>query len=242
MILLDRHPILFSIEGVNITAHGLFFILGVLGAYLVLKAYVSRYSMNSRDLFFNVVLIFFAGIVAARIGFALVYPSEFHSLAEFFAIWEGGLLSYTGIVGGLLAIQLLYGSKPIVERLEWFDAFGLVALFGWSIGRLGNYYAGDSGGVQSAYWSVFYGHIPIQLFESVFCLVLFFILLNLSHKKQLRPGALVVFSIGGYALGRMVIDFWRDESRILFFHVSQWAALLIFIITVVIWLRTRNLE
>ncbi|MCC2631468.1 MAG: prolipoprotein diacylglyceryl transferase, phosphatidylglycerol:prolipoprotein diacylglycerol, partial [Patescibacteria group bacterium] len=154
---------------------------------------------------------------AARIGFFLTYPSTFESVLQVLSIWQGGLVSYWGMVAGI-AIAFMLIKK---ERGEWFDAFAVALMVGWAVGRLGNYYAGDSGGVESEFFSVFYGQVPIQLFESALCLAVAGGAFRLWKKQSIAPGMLAWYVLAAYCAGRFIIDAWRDEPAIGFFHISQ---------------------
>lgn len=240
MTILNSHPVLASFQGITLYTHGVLFALGAIVAFLVLYRYARIVSLPTTDLFFNVVMIFFVGVIGARIGYTLAYPLEFHSFYDFLAIWQGGLLSYTGILAGFAALYFLYRKSSLLDRRKWYDGAVLAALAGWSIGRIGNYYTAESGGIASSYWGAFYGHIPIQLFESILCLVLFIVLLIIRKRKQYQPGQLVFLGLSGYLVGRLIIDFWRDEGVFFWLHMSQWAALVSLIIVAWIWISRKK--
>ncbi|MBU6389199.1 prolipoprotein diacylglyceryl transferase, partial [Patescibacteria group bacterium] len=139
------------------------------------------------------------------------------------SIWEGGLVSYWAIVGGLLVAWWLFLSRPKSERAAWFNSLLIAAALGWGIGRIGNYYAGDSIGTVNPVWSAFYGRVPIQLWEAALCFGLV-LLFQGRRLASIRTGLLLLIL---YFAGRFVIDFWRDEKIWLGLHLSQWVSLMV---------------
>jgi phosphatidylglycerol:prolipoprotein diacylglycerol transferase len=228
MNFLQTHPVFGHIGSFEITSHGVFFALGAVVATLFLCSQVQVLGMDMQAVIDSVLIIFIVGLLAARLGYLLAYPDSWDSVGQLFAIWEGGLVSFTGIIGGLVAAYILSRRMDRGQRWLWFAHLVQAGLLAWSIGRLGNYYAGESGGVVSVVWSLTYGHVPIQLFESFGCFLLF-VWLRYAHYPSKR---IVVNGLLGYLLVRFCVDFWRDEA-VVGLHVSQWASVLLFIIVVV---------
>jgi phosphatidylglycerol:prolipoprotein diacylglycerol transferase len=178
--------------------------------------------LEHRTLPERVLLVFVAGLAGARIGFFLSYPDQYVSLGQVLAIWNGGLVSYWGMAtGGLAAWTLFRGEK---HPASWADIVMVSSLWGWAVGRLGNYWAADSVGVPVGRFALFYGRVPIQLFESLLCLVLGSILYRMVARGP-RPGLAAGIGFLGYGLGRGIIDSWRDESVLFHLHQSQWVSL-----------------
>ena len=212
------HPVLWSSGQFSITAHGLFFALGAEACYLVLLRLAKSRQLNTENLAEKVAVIFFAGLVAARIGYFISYPSAYQSVVQVFSIWHGGLVSFWGIIGGLGAAWFLFRER----RTEWLGLLSVATLLAWAVGRLGNFWAGDSFGVLSPVWGFFYGRVPIQLFEALLCLLLFFFWLRRLDQKNL-----LVWVLLSYLAARFLVDFWRDESVWAGLHVSQWTSLVL---------------
>ena len=237
MGLLTAHPFLLIIGSFPITAHGLFFGAAAVVAIVVFEWLAVRAQLPVDRLYERALLIFVSGLIAARIGFFIVYPSAFQSVGQVLAIWQGGLVSYIGMAVGVGVAYLLFHKEP--KRLVWLDLLGLVSLLGWAIGRLGNYYAADSVGVLMVN-SPFYGRVPIQLMEAGWCLIAFFVLYDVYKKQRLAPGDLLLWSFITYFAGRFVIDIWRDEGKWLGLHFSQWTSLGLLLVTVVIFYFIKN--
>ena len=232
MVLL-AHPVLLVTAIVPVYTHGLFFAMGALAAALFLASQRHFLDEGAAWLVEKVLLIFVISLFVARVGFFITYPSTLENLGQIFAIWQGGLVSYWGLLSGVLLG--LYIGRKMTSPDRWYAATALAALLGWGIGRIGNYFAGDSVGVMSAHWAFFYGRVPIQFFESILCFALFFFLLPKLKEQTHRIPWLVGF---GYFAGRFIIDTWRDEDVFFGLHASQWLSLIVLCILALIWKRT----
>lgn len=223
MYLLEPHPILLSTSSLVLYTHGLFFSLGAVISTLWLIRLTRGLSLKPLEIVERCFWIFLAGLFCARLGYLVVYLNTWTSVSQLWEIWQGGLLSYTGILGSLFVAWLFARKLPEKERWQWADALMQAALLGWAIGRVGNYYAADSVGVLSTTWSAFYGRVPIQLFEVILCGLLVF---GLNKVPAIPAGRRAFYGLLGYLAGRFVIDIWRDEGSFLYLHASQWVSLL----------------
>jgi len=232
-MLLSAHPILISGHGFTVYTHGFFFALGAVVATLqacwLLKGVLRPVEVVERCFWIFVISLF-----AARLGFLLIYPDEWTSVSQIVTVWQGGLVSYVGMLSGVGMTLLFWRRLPEEKRTLWLNTIVLVTLVGWAIGRLGNYFAADSYGVLSPVWSAFYGRVPIQLFESLLCLGLAALL------WWKRPQPLLLWGLFGYNLGRFVIDFWRDEGSFLGLHVSQWVSLVLVLLSSLLLVRYKR--
>ena len=230
MQLLEPHPVIMTFASAQLTAHGFFFAVGGLIATLFIILQRHKLNLSFNDALERCVMIFVGGIIGARLGYVIAYPTTWNSVWDIFAIWQGGLVSFTGILAGL-GVAALYARKLDPEqKILWLRIIVHATLLGWFLGRFGNYYAAESGGVASTFWSATYGKVPIQLFESFGCLGLF---LWLQFTK-FKPVEQIFLGIGGYLVLRFMVDFWRDEAQ-LGLHVSQWVSLLGLIILAFYW-------
>jgi prolipoprotein diacylglyceryltransferase len=223
------HPLLYSHASFRLTAHGLFFALGAEAAGLVLAAFARRHRLETGLVWPTIVLGLGWGLVGARLLFVALYPDQ---VSNPLAIWQGGLVSYGGILFGGIALWIYFRLYDPRRLALWADGCALALLVGWGIGRIGNFIAGDSVGVVSQFWHLTYGRVPIQLFETLVCWGLAILLVR--RQKIIFPAA------WGYFLGRFVIDFWRDEGTLGSLHWSQWACVICLGVLGGIWLRMRT--
>jgi phosphatidylglycerol:prolipoprotein diacylglycerol transferase len=238
---LDPHPTLLVFGHYTIYTHGVFFAVGALWGTFVLYILARHYKRRTDRVPDMALWIFLAGLIAARIGYILLYPKEFSSFSDMVALWDGGLVSYFGIAAGLLVALLLLSRYSQAERLLWLDILAPAGLAAWAVGRIGNYYAPDSIGIELDRFSSFYNRVPIQLFESLFCLItaiILFLFLWRSQGKDKRTAAgwYVPVTFIAYGLARTIIDFWRDESATAIYLKPSQIGSLVLLIVGISWL------
>ena len=122
---------------------------------------------------------------------------------------------------------------------------------GQAIGRWGNYFNGEAHGVVTSlsylkslhipdfiikgmYINGNY-YIPTFLFESIWCFIVFIILIIVRNKlKYKKEGIIVCLYFILYSLGRFFIEGLRTDSLYIFnFRVSQIVAIILIIIGIV---------
>ena len=87
------------------------------------------------------------GVLGARLYYVLTSLDQFDSFWDVFAIWNGGLGIYGGIIGGCLGILL----AAKIKKLHWrrlFDAIAPGVMLAQAIGRWGNFFNGEAYGYQ----------------------------------------------------------------------------------------------
>src|SRR3989338_5789575 len=97
------HPVLFSWGHIHLYSYGLLVALGVLSAVIFLRSNAERAFVTPDtvvDLAMTTVLSGFAG---ARIFYVIQFWNYFsRSPVEILKIWQGGVVLYGGLIGGLL--------------------------------------------------------------------------------------------------------------------------------------------
>lgn len=214
----ELQPLVWMTPVGEISAHGAFFALAFLAAATFFASSLSSNKVTGYpDALEHGVWIVVLALLGARLGYLVSYQGVWQSLPQFFRIWEGGLVSFWGIGVGLLVAAWRSRRYGLRDRQRFWRSVALAGLLGWSIGRLGNWFGADSYGVVAASWEQVGGRVPIQLFESAACLVLF----ALAYRS--REAAWV--AVLGYLALRAIIDTWRDEALVGPLHASQWVAL-----------------
>lgn len=221
--------VFFHLGPITIRYYGLMYLLGFFLATLVLKKLAYRYKFESEPLINCALICFIGGIIGARLYFVALSMSYFSShLTEVFALWRGGLSIHGGIVGALIS-GILYAKK---ERLPiWItaDVLSTVVPLGQAVGRWGNFFNCELFGSPVSGDFPFKQYIPPELrpvqfagneffqpaflYESVWDLVLFFLLYFVIFPKfKNRPGITFFVYIASYSLGRILIEPIRLDS------------------------------
>jgi phosphatidylglycerol:prolipoprotein diacylglycerol transferase len=169
-------------------------------------------------------------------------PTQFWSL--FFLTSAGDF--YGGFLGALLAAALFFHRDKDLPFWRAADVCAPAIALGQSIGRIGCLMAGDDYGSQTSLpWAVTFTDPdaariggaplgiplhPVQLYESVVCLSLFFFLLWLSRRRRFEGEIFLAYTII-YAAARFLLEYLRGDADRGFllnghFSTSQFIAIL----------------
>lgn len=260
-IYLKDVPRSFSIFGFDIYFYGLIIGLGVI-AGILMAAHMAKITGQSPDTYWDFALyaVIFS-VIGARVYYVVFSWEEYKgSLANIFNIRQGGLAIYGAVIAAFITLFIYSRIKKTNAFLMGDTAMpGLI--LGQAIGRWGNfmnrevfgeYYDGllsmqlpvaavrDSGDITENILA----HIPeganyinvhpTFLYESAWNLLVFVSLL-LFHKHKRFDGELCLLYLGGYGLGRFVIEGIRTDTLFLpgtMIPVSQLLAALLVVFAV----------
>ena len=200
------------------------------------------------DLSFYLVII---AILGARIYYVIFNFSVFkNNILDIFKIWEGGLAIYGAILAGAL-FTIYYCKKKDKEPLLVLDTFTPYLILGQSIGRWGNFFNSEAYGeittlthlqklhipnfiIKGMYINGNYYH-PTFLYESMWCLIGFIILLIIRKKDNYKkPGTLMLSYFIWYGIGRFFIEGLRTDSLYLFnIRISQLVSIVLIIFGII---------
>ena len=196
----------------TVYTHGFMFAMGAIFALVILYG-LARLRNYPLDFVIDVIFwMFISGLAAARLGYYFMYRGQFSSFSEIWNIWDGGLVSFFGIAVGLMVMYFFLKKKDQKNLAGWMDISLIAASYGWAVGRLGNYWAGDVKGVASSVWNVTYGRVPIALFESVYALFIAIFCYWLVRNRKRADGSVWLIALFLYGIGRFIIDFWRVDA------------------------------
>ena len=192
----DVNSDIFTIPIINhpIRWYGIFWLLGIILCYRLLWAMFKKEARAVEFLDQLSIYIVLGTIIGARLGHVLFYdPSYYFSNPlKIFAIWEGGLASHGGGIGILAAI-FLFAKKQKLPFLWVADRIALVVPIAGACIRLGNLMNSEMIGTPTNMpWAFIFTSIdqiprhPAQLYEALFCIILFLLLRYLWTKPILK--------------------------------------------------------
>ena len=233
-------PAYFSIFGHRIYFYGVLIALGFLLGITYAARRSREFGVKSDDFYDMVLLLIPLSILCARIYYVLFRLDEFRGrpLLDYFAVWEGGIAIYGGIIGGVLAILLACRRKKIPF-----------------LGRWGNFINREAFGGQTEIFCrmgltdpaghTIYVH-PTFLYESLWNLALFIgLLLWMKKGKRKYDGQLALLYLFWYGLGRAWIEGLRTDSLYIGhtgIRVSQALSLALVLFSLVVLLLQRRRE
>ena len=215
-------PYSFNLFGLEIYFYGVIIALGFILAALYCAKRAKEFGLSSDELYELVIWLIPTCIIGARLYYVLFKLDYFIANPDkIFALRDGGLAIYGGIIAGIIVGIIWCRAKKIrVFAVADLTAFGL--LIGQSVGRWGNFINREAFGAQTEIFcrmgltvpgfETLYVH-PTFLYESLWNL-LGLIVLHIWSKKGKRKydGQVFWLYILWYGLGRAWIEGLRTDS------------------------------
>jgi phosphatidylglycerol---prolipoprotein diacylglyceryl transferase len=196
---------------------------------------------------------------------ALMIVRDFREYAAPAELFSRSLITsagdfYGGFIGALIASAIFFRRHPRLPFWRTADLCGPAIALGQAIGRIGCLMAGDDYGRPTALpWAVTFTDPdaariggaplgvslhPVQLYESIVCLVLFAVLVRLSRRKRFDGEVILAYTFW-YAIARFVLEFFRgDADRGFVFggllSTSQFIAAILGPAAAVLWVLRRR--
>ena len=220
----------------------------VIGIELITK-------INKKITYTDIILLLISALIGARLLFILHNIEEIKmGIINPFAIWDGGLAFYGGLIGILLCIFFISKHKRI-KYYEISDTISLTLPLMQAIGRIGNFFNYELYGKPTNLpWGIFipieyrnlnhisYTHFhPVFLYESILNIINFAILL-LLHKKTKSKGIVTGAYLVNYAIIRVGMNMLRIDKEFIFgIETSNLLSIIfLFIGIIIIMKQTKN--
>ena len=230
----------------------LLFIAILLGSNLAIKeakkhGFEEDFMVNL--LFLGVII----GILGARIYY-VIFNFDYYkdNLIEVFKVWNGGLAIHGGIIAGFITIATICYKKK-VNLLKILDYLVVGLIIAQAIGRWGNFFNGEAHGaitslsyleslhlpqfiIDGMYINGSY-YTPTFLYESIWCLIGFIIMIIWRRKKFMKVGYLTSFYLVWYGVERFFVEGLRTDSLMFFsLRIAQLVSLVMIVIGIVIFI------
>ena len=224
-------PIAFSIGPFAIRWYALAYVTGLLGGWFYAKRLAARADLwtpqpqpKPIDIDDMIVWVALGVVLGGRIGYVLFYNlgTYLAQPLEIFAVWRGGMSFHGGLLGAALAI-VLFSRRRGLNPLTMLDLASTVAPIGLFFGRVANFINGELWGrvALDLPFAVVFPHAgslprhPSQLYEAFGEGVLLFIVMAIAVRRIgfRRPGLLGGIFILGYAIARIVCEFFREPDE-----------------------------
>lgn len=254
---------------VPIRAYALCIITGIIVAMaLTIRRYRAR-GGNPDTVWDAAIVAIPIGIIGGRTYHVITdYDSYFgpgKDWKQIFNFSAGGLGIMGAVALGTLAVWALFKYKKI-PLLPFADAVAPGIILAQAIGRLGNYfnqelygrptevpwaldiyYRVDETGAYAPLTGRSTGEIiasvhPTFLYEMIWNIAVFFFLIWAEKKFRLGHGRVFVLYIASYALGRIFMEFMRDDAANLIFglRVNLVVSTVLFIVAAIVFSRMKS--
>lgn len=245
----------FSIGPFSITWYSICILIGIIVATFIIEKEAKKYNISKS---FVMNLIFWCiiyGILGARLYY-VIFNLDYYSLypLEIIKIWNGGLAIHGGIIAGVITL-IIYCKKYNIEILKMSDISVVGLIIAQSIGRWGNFFNMEAHGgvvtktflenlhipkfiIEGMYINNRYYH-PTFLYESIFCLIGFIILILIRKYKKIKTGNITSLYLIWYGIIRFFIESLRTDSLMIgSLKMAQVISIIMIIIGIVMFILT----
>jgi phosphatidylglycerol---prolipoprotein diacylglyceryl transferase len=227
---------LISIANITIYWYGVFIVLGILAAVVVIFKLADRYQIKKDLVIDALYLLIISGLIGARIYHVLLeYGYYIENPIKIFSVWEGGLAIHGAIFAGLGALWV-FAKKKNISFWIMAGIFAPGMALAQSIGRWGNYFNQELYGSPTdlpwgipiepanrlmSHYNSQYFH-PTFLYESLGSLVIFAILIFLHYrnfKKESKKALFFLIAVTYimlYSILRFLMEFIRIDEPAIF--------------------------
>ena len=246
------NPVIFNIGNFELRWYSVLIAIAVIIGYVLIINESRRFKIKKEFMFNMMFWTLIFAIIGARLYY-VAFNLEYYrtNILEIFQIWKGGLAIHGALLFGAITI-IIYCKKYKVRVGKILDIIVPALLLGQAIGRWGNFFNSEAYGSIVTYQqlenikiipqfiidNMFINgsyHLPMFYFESLWCLLGFFLSLFLRRRKYIKDGQLVAFYMMWYGVARFVIETFRTDA-LLFngIRVARVVSVLMFVIGLII--------
>ncbi|MCG7391868.1 prolipoprotein diacylglyceryl transferase [Microvirga sp. ACRRW] len=223
-------PIAFSIGPFAIRWYALAYVTGLLGGWFYAKRLAARVELwgplrqpKPTDIDDLIVWVALGVVLGGRLGYVLFYNlgAYLQNPLEALAVWHGGMSFHGGFLGAALALVLFARSRSL-NPLAMLDMAAVVTPIGLFFGRIANFINGELWGrpAPDFPYAIVFPHAgpvprhPSQLYEAFGEGLVLFIVMAIAARVFgfRRPGLLGGIFVLGYAIARIVCEFFREPD------------------------------
>lgn len=209
------NPVAFSIFGFDIMWYAILITSGMIIATLICCRRAPKHNLDSDQVLNFIIICIPAAIIGARLYYVAfnwsMYAGDFLKIIN---IRAGGLAIHGGLIFGFLTAVILCAVWK-VRPLNILDLAVPCVALAQSIGRWGNYFNSEAhGGPTDLPWAITVGgqsvH-PTFLYESIWCFLLFFVLIYVDNHRKFEGQVLLLYGIL-YSIERFFVEWLRTDS------------------------------
>jgi phosphatidylglycerol---prolipoprotein diacylglyceryl transferase len=235
----NLNPTLLHLGPLEIRWYGLVYILGFFLGVLWLEHARKKGSFDiTKDDIWDLAFYLMLGVIVGARLFEIFWEPAYYLSNPFniLKIWQGGMSFHGGFLGSILAAWL-YCKKKKINFWILADLGSVPLIFALALGRLANFVNGELvGRVFNGSWCVIFPKTdqlcrhPSTLYAAGKRFIVLGWLLFLSTSKQFKPGFIFWNFVFWEGLGRIIVDFYRQDVLYAGFSLGQWFSLVMVII------------
>jgi phosphatidylglycerol---prolipoprotein diacylglyceryl transferase len=206
--------------------YGVLFSAGFVVGYFLMRKMFRREGRTDQELDVLTMTMMISTVVGARLGHVLFYePARyFADPISILYLTEGGLASHGAAIGILIGIWLFMRkrSQPGQGYLWLMDRIVITAALGGAFIRIGNLINSEIIGAPATIpWAFVFTRIdmiprhPSQIYEAIYCLVTFALLLFLYRRANYAPKEGLLFGVFLLIIfgGRIFVERFKENQE-----------------------------
>lgn len=209
------NPIAFTAFGLDIMWYGIIIAIAMVLAVIITYRRAPIHNISSEKTLDFVLICIPVGVIGARLYYVIFdwsyYAGDFYKIIN---IRSGGLAIHGGLIFGFLAaviLCMLWNVRP----MNLLDLVAPAIAIAQSIGRWGNYFNSEAhGSPTNLPWAISVdGQMvhPTFLYESIWCFLLFFLLIIVDNRRKFEGQTFLLYGIL-YSLERFFVEWLRTDS------------------------------
>ncbi len=227
----------FKIFGIEIYWYAIIIVCAMVLAIIMFKKRDGLYEIKFNDIIDLSIVAIPIAIICARIYY-IIFNLEYYMLnpKEILNIRNGGLAIYGAVIGGIITC-FIFCKKKKIKLLDLIDYVAPGLVLGQAIGRWGNFINVEAYGTATNSFlrmgimenGKYVEVHPTFLYESIFCFIIFVILLFIKNKRKFSGQIACTYFIL-YSFERFFIESLRVDSLMVGnIRISQIVSVIIFI-------------
>ncbi len=242
----NLNPVLVHLGPLEIRWYGLVYVFGFLLAIIWLKYTQKKEFISlSNDEIWDFVFYLMLGVLIGSRLFEVFWEPQLYLVhpLDLFKIWQGGMSFHGGFVG-IVTAAWLYCKKNKLSFGKMADLMSVPAIFALALGRIANFVNGELvGRVWNGSWCVVFPDYgpqcrhPNMIYSFFERMIVFGWLFLLTFWKEFKPGFIFWNFVFWEGLGRIIVDFFREDTRYLGFSLGQWFSTVMVVAAVIVFVK-----
>ena len=252
------NPVAFNIGNFEIRWYGILIVLGIFIGMFIAYYNSKKLNLDFEKIIDGFLVAFPCAIVGARAYYVFFEFDNFkNNIWSVFNLRTGGLAIHGGLIGALIG-TIIYCKFKKIEMMKYLDVVAPSLILAQAIGRWGNFMNGEAHGdvvsyefiskfpefIQKGMYLDGHYYNPTFLYESMWNLIIFLILMIILHKKKSNENGVVIASYEVlYSVGRLFIESLRTDSLMIGnIRIAQFMSILgvIIGITYIIYVKSKK--
>lgn len=238
----NLNPVLLQLGVLEIRWYGLVYVLGFFLTVLwMLHLHKKGLITLTKDEIWDFTFYLMLGVLIGSRLFMIFWNPEIYlrNPLNLLKIWEGGMSFHGGFVGTVTAAWI-YCRKKKLHFEKMADLLSIPTIFALALGRIANFINGELvGRVWNGPWCVVFPDYgsecrhPNMIYSFFQRMIVFGWLFLLTFWKEFKPGFIFWNFVFWEGLGRIMVDFFREDALYLSFSLGQWFSLVMVAVALV---------